>query len=68
MGKGNINASEGFVSVKLKPVEKNVSRGVKKSLDEKLAEIKEQLGEEVFAKLAEANEADLGIWESLHND
>jgi hypothetical protein len=60
--------AEGFEDIKLKPVEKNVSRGVKKSLGEKLSEIKEQLGEGVFAKLVEANEMDLGIWEGLNND
>jgi hypothetical protein len=54
--------SEGFEGIKLKPVERNVSRGVIKSLDEKLAEIKEQLGEELFEKLVEANEVDLEIW------
>jgi hypothetical protein len=54
--------SEGFEGIKLKPVERNVSRGVMKSLDEKLAEIKEQLGEELFKKLVEANEVDLEIW------
>jgi hypothetical protein len=45
-----------------------VSRGVKKSLEEKLGEIKEQLGEELFEKLVEANEVDLAIWEELQND
>jgi hypothetical protein len=38
---------------------------VSKSLKDKLAEIKEQLGVEMFAKLIEANEVDLGIWETL---
>jgi hypothetical protein len=61
----NLLAEEGFEAIKLKPVEKNVSRRVSKSLEDKLAEINEQLGEEVFAKLVEANEVDLGIWEEL---
>jgi len=56
---------EGFEDVKLKPVEKNVSRRTSKSLDEKLEEIKEQIGEEVFAKLVDANEVDLGLWNNL---
>jgi hypothetical protein len=34
-------------------------------LEDKLAEINEQLGEEVFTKLIKANEVDLGIWEEL---
>lgn len=59
--------AEGFEGIKLKPVEKNVSRGVKKSLDEKLAEIKEQLGEELFDKLVKANEVDLELWKGLQN-
>ena len=61
-------ASEGFEGIKLKPVEKNVSRGVKKTLDEKLSEIKEQLGESIFNKLLLANEVDLSVWEKLNND
>lgn len=61
-------ASEGFEGIKLKPVEKNVSRGIKKTLDEKLNEIKEQLGEGVFNKLLLANEVDLSVWEKLNND
>ncbi|WP_165735333.1 sulfotransferase family 2 domain-containing protein [Pseudoalteromonas sp. C8] len=60
--------AEGFEGIKLKPVEKNVSRGVKKTLDEKLAEIKEQLGDEVFDMLATANVVDLEIWDKLNND
>ncbi|HDY93959.1 MAG TPA: hypothetical protein ENH67_13775 [Pseudoalteromonas sp.] len=59
--------SECFDDIKLKPVEKNVSRGIKKTIDEKLAEIKEQLGDEVFSKLVAANEIDLNIWENLNN-
>ena len=60
--------SEGFNDIQLKPVERNVSRGVKKSLDEKLAEIKEQLGDDIFSKLVAANAIDLKIWENLNND
>ena len=60
--------AEGFEDIKLKPVEKNVSRGVKKTLDEKLAEINEQLGDRVFDMLIAANEIDLNIWENLNND
>lgn len=59
--------AEGFDDIKLKPVEKNVSRVVKKTLDEKLSEIKEQLGDEAFSKLLVANEIDLNIWENLNN-
>jgi hypothetical protein len=57
--------AEGFEGIKLKPVEKNVSRGIKKTLDEKLSDIQEQLGDELFAKLVEANGVDLNIWSEL---
>lgn len=61
----NLLKAEGFIDIKLKPVEANVSRTVKKSIDEKIAEIKEQLGDEAFATLVEANKVDLEIWGSL---
>jgi hypothetical protein len=64
----NLLTEEGFEAIKLKPVEKNVSRRVSKSLEDKLAEINEQLGEEVFTKLIKANEVDLEIWEALQDD
>ena len=57
--------AEGFEGIKLKPVEKNVSRGVKKTLDEKLADIKEQLGEKLFEKLVEANGGDFSLFDKL---
>ena len=61
-------ALEGFGSIKLKPVEKNVSRGAKKSLEEKLMDIKEQLGNELYAELTQANSVDLTCWKQLNND
>jgi hypothetical protein len=57
--------SEGFEELKLKPVEKNVSRGVKKSLDEKLGEIKLQVRDELFKKLIEANDVDITLYNKL---
>lgn len=59
--------SEGFEGIKLKPVERNVSRSVTKTLDEKLAEIKEQFSEIAFNRLIEANKTDLDIWKKLNN-
>jgi hypothetical protein len=59
---------EGFEGITLKPLEKNVSRGLQKSLGEKLADIKEQLGEDTFAKLVEANKVDLELFETLIQD
>lgn len=60
--------NEGFEGVKLKPIEKNVSRGIKKSLEDKLAAIKEQLGEKLFVMLIDANVVDCAIWEGLMDD
>lgn len=54
---------EGFEGIKLKTVEKNVSRGVSKSLEDKLDEIKQQFEECSFAKLVEANKVDLSLYE-----
>lgn len=60
--------SEGFESIKLKPVEKNVSRAVKKTLDEKLNEIQEQIGFDTYTCLLENNEVDLKLWCEINND
>ena len=60
--------NKGFDDIKLKFVEKNVSRDAKKSLDEKMVEIKEKLGEKLFKKLVDANEIDLSIWKKLYNE
>lgn len=57
--------SEGFEGIALIPVEKNVSRTEKKTLEEKLTEIKAQLGDQVYSMLVDANKVDLEIWESL---
>lgn len=56
---------EGFDDVKLKPVKKNVSRRTEKSIAEKLNEIKELLGYDVFGKLMGANEVDLSLFKQL---
>lgn len=57
--------TEGFDNVKLKPVEKNVSRGLKKTIEEKLVDIEEHIEKNVFTKLVMANEVDLSIWKLL---
>ena len=54
--------SEGFGGMQLKPVEKNVSRDIKKSLEDKLKEFQERISPEVFAKLTEANRNDLVLY------
>lgn len=53
---------EGFEDMKLKPVEKNVTRDIKKSLDEKLKEFEERISPEVFVKLMEANWSDFELY------
>ena len=63
----SILASKGFDDIQLNPVEKNVSRSTKNSLDEKIEEIRERLGEDIFNKLVEVNQADLTIWELLNS-
>jgi hypothetical protein len=60
--------NEGFEGIELKPIEKNVSRGLKKSLDDKLTEIKNKLGEDLFTKLIEVNVTDISIWENIYNE
>ncbi|SEO44484.1 sulfotransferase family 2 domain-containing protein [Vreelandella aquamarina] len=59
--------SEGFEGMQLKPVEKNVSRDIKKSLDDKLKDFEEKISPEVFAKLMEANLADVEIFKLCEN-
>jgi hypothetical protein len=56
---------QGFYMVNLESVERNVSRGITKSLDDKLAEIRKQLGNELFEELLNENEVDLDLWDTL---
>jgi hypothetical protein len=56
---------EGFEEMQLKPVEKNVSRDIKKSLEDKLKEFEERINPEVFAKLMEANRDDLLLYNQI---
>lgn len=60
--------NEGFEGIKLNAVEKNVSRGVKKKLDEKLTEIKNEVGEVVFDQLVESNGVDMNLYSNLFGD
>lgn len=61
----NLLKSDGFDGIRLSPVEKNVSRGSKLNLNQKLSDIKEQLGQELYIKLANENNVDIQIWEKL---
>ncbi|MDO3387096.1 hypothetical protein QWI17_14715 [Gilvimarinus sp. SDUM040013] len=54
-------SSEGF-DVTLKPVRENVSRSVDQSLQERLDQIKSELGEDLYQKLLDANEVDLILY------
>lgn len=56
--------SEGFEGMQLKPVEKNVSRSIKKTLEEKLQEFEERINPEVFEKLMSGNHEDLDLYEA----
>ncbi|SEQ95603.1 Sulfotransferase family protein [Amphritea atlantica] len=57
---------EGFADINLNPVEKNVSRSVKSSLDKKLSEIEVQIGEELYSKLVDANSNDIDFFNNLN--
>ncbi|TVU71286.1 sulfotransferase family 2 domain-containing protein [Cobetia crustatorum] len=57
--------SEGFEEMRLKPVEKNVTRDTKRTLDEKLIEFKKRISPEVYNKLIEANEDDSYIYSRM---
>lgn len=57
--------SEGFNGMQLKPVEKNVSRDIKKSLDEKLEDFEKRISSDVFSKLVEANKGDLDLYQNI---
>ena len=56
---------EGFDDLKIKPVEKNVSRGTKKSLREKIDEISKELGHSVWELLQNANANDIELYNLL---
>lgn len=57
--------SEGFKDIHLKPVEKNVSRDIKKTLSERLEEFENRLSPRVFNLLIDANRSDLDLYESV---
>lgn len=59
--------SEGFQDFRLKPVEKNVSRGTKKTLDVKLMELRAEIGELIFQKLEDENKEDLILYKNALN-
>ena len=60
--------SEGFNDVQIKPVEKNVSRMISQSLDEKMKLIKASLGIDVWMKLLMANKEDAELHLKVSKD
>lgn len=57
--------ARGFKDIELKFKTENISHGVKKNLDQKLIDIKEQLGNKLFSQLIDANKIDLDIWNNI---
>jgi hypothetical protein len=56
-------ASEGFIGIRLKPVEHNVTRERDVNIEEKLDEIKFQLGSDIYDMLLIANLDDYKVYE-----
>ena len=54
---------EGFEGVNIAPKVQNVSRDTSKSIDEKIAEIRDELGEEAFEFLVQNNQDDFELYE-----
>lgn len=53
---------EGFDGIALRPVKKNVSQDIKKSLELRLEELRYQLGDVIYTQLLEANQADMELY------
>ncbi len=49
--------------INIAPKVQNVSRDTSKSIDEKIAEIREELGEEAFELLVQNNQDDFELYE-----
>ena len=58
---------EGFKDIKIRGIEKNVSRSLKLSLNEKNEEVKNKIGEETYLHLLKANEEDKILYELACN-
>lgn len=56
---------EGFENIAIAPKEHNVSRDNKVTLDEKLEQIREQLGNQFYEKLLEVNGDDIALYEHV---
>lgn len=56
-------ASEGF-SMKLRPVQENVSRNLNQTLEERLDQIREEIGPGLYQRLLDVNREDLELYEA----
>ncbi|MFZ8201866.1 sulfotransferase family 2 domain-containing protein [Alteromonas portus] len=54
---------EGFEGINIAPKVQNVSRDTSKSIDEKVAEIRDEIGEEAFEFLVQNNQDDFELYE-----
>jgi hypothetical protein len=57
----------GFKSIKLKPVEKNISRNVGTPITDKVTQLTNDIGESLYKILCNENATDIKIWESIYS-
>jgi hypothetical protein len=58
---------EGFSAINLNPVEKNVSRQTNNSIEDKLIDLEEQVGVDVYRYCNDVNSIDLELWENIYS-
>lgn len=59
-------AVENFAGIKLKPMEKNVSRNANQTSNQRLANIKTEIGEKLYQKLEQENADDFALYKSAY--
>lgn len=57
----------GFADIVLQSAQKNVSRNINQTMDEKLEEIRSKMSQSVYQSLVEANSEDLAFYDSIAN-
>ena len=57
--------TEGFDDIAIVPKQHNVSRDNKRSLEEKLSLLEDELGPDVYKKLVAENESDFKLYEKV---
>lgn len=55
----------GFADIALQPTQKNVSRKIEQTMDEKLEEIRSKMSPSVYQSLIEANSEDMAFFDSI---